>query len=520
MRRTTAFWISIAVLAALLAAPVPSAAGKIRKSKAAGPQDAVVVAVVDFNFSPYHWDFLASKMPQALDGDRGNDLPLDRPPHTWLPGFPNPKKAFSSYTRLDLSLEKKDENAPIAGLDAKDAAQWAKVQPSTQDSVNYYWLPGTKFVGAIEFGSNQLHGSTSSHGVGVSSVSVGNLHGTCPECLMVFINIDDGSEAQALRWALDQPWIDVVSNSYGHGYAKVYNGPSVEESRKASERGQTVFFSAGNGIENAYTVTNSVYHSSEKGPDWMITVGAVSPGEDNYYGEPFLAPAHGSYIGAGKPVDVAGIGLDYPSAYRANLVGETGSSGFSGTSNASPMVAGIYARALHQARVDLEGPSRVQRDGLIARGERYRCHDVRRKCELRDGRLTAVELRRRLLQGAIHTPAGTTTYGGGEIPPVGEDEFMNEGHGTYFGRESGVVKDWLKEFRRLIAPMQGRARSLERPEGELEWMIVDSWCRQNLWGFWPFGYYKLDKTELPPPDPNWPVRTSLRESCEFLPPLP
>lgn len=520
MRRFAAFWTGVAVLAALLVAPAGPALPKSTKAKSGGAGDAVVVAVVDFNFSPYHWDYLASKMPQALDRDPSNDLPLNQPPHTWLPGFPDPDKAFASYSSLNLSLDDKNANAPIAGLDAKDAGEWAKVQPSTMDSVNYYWLPGTKFIGAIEFGSNQLHGSTSSHGVGVTSVSVGNLHGTCPECLMVFINIDNGGEAQALRWALAQPWIDVVTNSYGHGYAKVYNGPGVDESRVSSERGQTVFFSAGNGIENAYTVTNSVYHSSEKGPDWMVTVGAVSPGEGNYYGDPAVPPEHGSYLGAGKPVDVAGIGLDYPSAYNSNFVGETGRSGFSGTSNASPMVGGIYARALYQARVDLKGPSRVQKNGVIAKGAKYRCAPARRKCELRDGKLTAVELRRRLFHAAIHTPAGTTTYGGGEIPPIGEDEFMNEGHGTYFGRETGKKKAWLKEFDRVIAPLQGRARPMKRPDGEREWMIVDSWCRQNLWGFWPFGYYKQDKTELPPPDPNWPVRSSLSQSCEFMPPLP
>lgn len=520
MRRTFSAVIVTALVAALVVLPASGSSAKVRHVTAAGPDDVVVVAVVDFNMSPYHWDFLASKMPQAQDRDPSNDLPLGRPPHKWLAGFPQPSKAFASYERLDLSLEGNNPNAPIAALDTKDASEWAKVQPSTMEAVNYYWIPDTKFIGAVEFGSEQLHGTTSDHGVGVSSVSVGNLHGTCPECLLVFVNIDDGEEAAALRWAMDQPWIDVVSNSYGHGYAKVYNGAGVEESQKASERGQTVFFSAGNGIENAYTVTNSTYHSSEKGPDWMVTVGAVSPGEDNHYGDDPLAPSHGSYVGAGKPVDVAAIGLDYPSAYGSAFVGQTGSSGFSGTSNAAPMTAGMFARALHQARVDLPGPSRIQSDGVIARGKRFKCFSARRRCELRDGRLTAVELRRRLLHGAIHTAAGTTTYGGGEIPAVGEDEFMNEGHGTYFGRETGKIGPWLKEFDRIVAPMEGRAETLERPTGERDWMIVDSWCRQNLWGFWPFGYYKQDKTELPPPDPAWPVRTTLLQSCELLPPLP
>lgn len=515
MRRLLAIIIAVAVAGPAMPVVSQSVAAAAGRPAAAG--DAVVVAVIDFDFSPYHWDLLASKMPQHLDRDPANDLPLDKPPHTWLPGFPNPKKSFDSYHRFDLSLEEKDAGAPIAGLDGKDTEKWNRVERSTYDMVNYYWMPGTKVIGAIEFGQGKLHGPTTSHGVGVTSVSVGNLHGSCPECLLVFINLDDGDEADAIRWAMEQPWIDVVTNSYGRGLAKVYNGPGTDESAVASERGQTIFFSAGNGVENAFTVTNSTYASSEKGPDWIVTVGAVSPGKDNHYGAT-ATEDHGSYVGAGKPVDVAGLGLKYPSAYRSNMVGETGSAGFSGTSNAAPTIAGMYARALYRARTQMKGPSRTQQNGVIARGA-FKCGQKRPDCELRDGRLTAKELRRRLFKGAIHTPAGTTTYAGGNVPPVGEDEFMAEGHGTYFVRESGEKDVWLEEFERIVGPMEGRMDQLERPDGEREWMVVDSYCRQHIWGAWRDGYYLPDVTNLPGPDPRYPIRSSLEQTCpEMMPP--
>ena len=531
--------VAIAVLL-LLPAAAPSFAAKRPMTfslnpvdppaaKSAGPGDATVVAVVDWNFVPYHWDFLASKMPQHLDGDRQNDLPLNRPPHKWLPGFPSPK-SFTRYDDLDLSLEQKDENAPLATLDAKDAKEWDKVRSSNAKKINYYWLPGTKVIGAIEFGGGKLHGVPDDHGMGTTSVSVGNIHGTCPECLLVFINIDSGNasagfgtKAQALRWAMAQPWIDVVTNSYGHGVAKVYNGPGVKESKAASERGQSVVFSAGNGIENAFTVTNSTYHSSEKGPDWMLTVGAVNGGENNHYGHSALEPDNGSFIGHGKPVDVSGIGLDYPSAYEATTVSETGRSGFSGTSNAAPTIAGLYARALYMARQDLAGPSRVQRGGVIARGKPYNCGPARPGCELADGELTAEEVRARLLLGAVHTSAGTTTFVGGEVPPIGEEEFMNEGHGTYVAREAGPKsRAWLKEFDRIMAPMEGRAREAKRPPGERQWMIADSYCRQTLWGKWTDGYYRDGKTDLPDPAPSSPLRSLLQLTCPVMvtPPFP
>jgi hypothetical protein len=290
-----------------------------------------------------------------------------------------------------------------------------------------------------------------------------------------------------------------------------------------------VFFSGGNGSENAMTVPNPTYMSSQKGPDWLITVGGVNAGGDNYYDNPLRGQAdHASYWGAGKPVDVAGVAFDYPAASHATTVSETGGaglpgfgSGFSGTSNAAPTIAGHYARSLYLSRLALDGPSRTQRNGVVATGGGFRCGATRPDCELRDGMLTAAELRTRLLHGPIHTPAGMTTLAhGAHTPPIGEDELMNEGHGTYFARESGKDADWLKEFERIIGPILGRAETLERPAGEREWMVVDSYCRQSIWGSWTGGYYVEGKTELPGPDPSFPVRSMLEQTCPSMTPPP
>lgn len=485
-------------------------AGAPAPARAPGGGDAVVVAIIDDAFVPYHWDFLASKMPQARDGDPSNDLPLGSPPHTWLPGFPSPGR-FDTYRALDLTLDGTDPKARIAALDERDAVDWGAVTTSTRAETNYYWFPGTKVIGALDFRGRKIHGTPSSHGTGTTSVAVGNLHGTCPECLLVFISADSAQTSEAaLEWAMAQPWIDLVSNSYGHsdlGYGKVYRGSNVDAQKRASQRGQTIFFSAGNGVDNSFVVPNSTYASSQKGPDWIITVGAVAP--DN----------GGSYVGAGKPVDVASIGDGYPSAYTAKTVGGTGPTGFSGTSNAAPVIAGYYARALYAARRALPGASRVQRSGVIARGGRFTCGRARRGCELSDGLLTADELRDRLLLGAVHTAAGTADpFGFAAAPAVGEDEFMAEGHGTYLGRVEGA-KRWLEEFARIWGPLSGRARELERPRGEAEWMTVDSYCRQQLWGGWRGGLYVEGRTDLPAIDPAWPVRSSLQATCPFLPSL-
>ena len=48
-------------------------------------------------------------------------------------------------------------------------------------------------------------------------------------------------------------------------------------------------------------------------------------------------------------------------------------------------------------------------------------------------------------------------------------------------------------------------------------MIVDSYCRQHLWGEWNGGYYVDGKTDLPGSDPAYPVRSSLEHGCPLLP---
>ena len=481
-----------------------------------GKDDVTVVAILDGGINPYHWDFLSARMPQHQDGVAGNDLPLDTPATEWLPGF----GGFASLNRIDLELDASD---PDAGFG--EAKPLEELSTSTAEKRNAYWLPGTKVIGAMMFGDGEekanLWQGEDAHGVGTTSSAVGNLHGTCPECLLFFIDYG-GSSADAeaaIEWAEAQPWIDVISNSYGHGGAvpKFYAGSDVTKQRAATERGQEIVFSGGNGVENAYAASNPTAFSSQKGPDWILTVGAAAPGESNYYE---ADSEGGAYSGAGKPVDVAGVGSDYPNAYGAKTVSGVGSFGFGGSSNAAPTVAGLYARSLYLARTALGGPSRVQAGGVIAQGTPVACGPKQPDCELGDGRLTEKELRMRVLHGAVRSTGGTAFLGQlGQhptAPPVGEEELLGEGHGTYFARQAGPVPDsreWLVELERVYGPMVGRAAALERPEGEAEWFTVDSYCKQENWGAWGLGYYVEGLSQLPGPDPDWPVRSAHEQSC-------
>ena len=175
-------------------------------------KDATVIAVIDSSFNPYHWDFSAERMPQATNSDPHDNLPLDRPASEWLPGY-----SGAPLTRFDLTLERRDAATSMDGLRAEDAAKWAKFPTSKTGAVRLTWFPRTKFIAAATFTpGGTFIGPNDAHGAGTTSAAAGNLHGTCPECLIVALQYSDAASGEAaIQWALKQPWIDVISNSYG-----------------------------------------------------------------------------------------------------------------------------------------------------------------------------------------------------------------------------------------------------------------------------------------------------------------
>lgn len=495
------------LVGALLVAGALPAAAQDARSTTAG-DDAVVVAVIDGSFSPYHLDYRAAGMPQHLDADPANDLPLDTPANEWLAGFPDPA-GFASFEALRLTLPG-NPAANVNTLAAGDADEWSRFTRSSRGEAHVRWLPGTKAIAALDF-NGAWRSNNGAHGNGTSSVSVGNIYGSCPECLWVPITYGgSGDREAAIDWAMSQPWIDVITNSYGFSAVyrdRLYSGSDVEAQRDAVSRGQTIFFSAGNGQANTFTVPNTTYFSSQEGPDWIITVGGVTPFGGNH-----------AYTGSGKSADVGAPGGGYPSGYSGNqTINSRGN--FGGTSNATPVMAGLYGRALWLARRALEGPSRTQQDGAIAVGAPLGCGAANAGCALGDGVLTGAELRTTLLRSADPRLRQPSPSGVAAVPVTSaEYSYSAVGHGFFLGRLPGD-DHWLAEVARITDALDGTAPEPEITADLRDWMVVDSWCRQQLWGAWDGGYWASGQA-LPDPEPSFPLRTAIATTCDGLfPPL-
>lgn len=500
--------------------------GNLDSSKAAARKaaidDVVVIAVVDSGFNPYHWDYLAAKMPRHLNDDPSDDLPLDQDPATWLPGHPG-AAAFKSYDALNLTLTPDDPDASTVSLQQGDAAEWSKVQwseGSDNAQVHMVWVPGTKVIGHVAFDNGGLLGDpytaavlgpptgtaatfeSDSHGLGTSSVSTGNIHGACPNCLLVYVH---GTTEQANRWVEKQDWIDLQTNSWGLSLTlaardRLYAGSDTEAQRAAVERGQAIFFSAGNGLENAFVTPNPTLFSSQEGPDWIITVGGIDTDG-------------ASYTGHGRPADIASLGGSYPSASgTSGTVTQEGN--FGGTSNATPVLAGMYGTVLSRVRAQI-GSARMQKDGVIAQGKAG-CGEANADCALADGTLTVHEMREAMFRAAQYTAAGLSPGGVAAIPNTNtaEIEFLSEGHGSYYARFN-ADEFYEAELARITGYLDG-SWFAEQDADQRDFMIAKSVCRQAAWGSWEHGY--ATQGPVPAADPAWPLRTFFSELCPVVVP--
>lgn len=283
-----------------------------------------------------------------------------------------------------------------------------------------YYVPGTRVIGAISLGEfeNPLQCPASpqkrpihddcGHGNSVAMRAAAQ----SPHVLIVAVEVPQPDVG--LAWAIDQPWIDVISLSWGTpANAPV---PGIEAlTKKATDLGKIVTVAAGNGLTGTGLVPDRslTYTSPMSGPAWVVSVGAVSDYSKRDYSWHAI------------PVDVA-----------------AGSPLGGGTSFATPVVAGQIGRVLAEVRGAVGDTGEGPRDGALVvappagdadlphpcathgggGADRFKrsCHNPRSPFfhtgsslpstgPLADGRLDRLELEEAVMKTAAFTPRDSPT---------------------------------------------------------------------------------------------------------------
>lgn len=275
------------------------------------PRPRVVVAVVDSDLNFYHAEF-------AREG-----------PGVLIPGV--------AMHPIELTLGAGDR----AAAEKADHGMLMGMETG-----KLYAFPGTK-VAAISFVSKDgdwplvlNKRGTFSHGTMTASRATGNtvsLLAGEPDVDLVFVQ---GISADAVRWAAEQPWIDVISVSssasavtIAPGAGNALDGDVIEAFVEASHR-KPLFLSVGNGVGNAGVAGFPSWLRGASGAADAISVGA---NDNDYY-------AHW----ANQDPYVSADGCANPVAADDETSGVQNTGG--GTSSATPFAAGGGARLILEAR--------------------------------------------------------------------------------------------------------------------------------------------------------------------------
>ncbi|MBW3582722.1 MAG: S8/S53 family peptidase [Euryarchaeota archaeon] len=201
------------------------------------------------------------------------------------------------------------------------------------------------------------------HGTATAGVVAEN----APDATIVLVQTDTGFLEPAIEWAVAQPWIDIISVSWGCQANCAWYAPlaksadpldverEIKATRAAWATGKLIVFSAGN--DPTPHVTD--YHD---GPPWVVSVGGADPYRK---GEAWMAS---------KAPDV----LANYTAIAPRSGTDDGYVAVPGTSFSAPVVAGALADAVLRLRSGTGHIGGIQDGALVAAGETtWRNSDVR-----------------------------------------------------------------------------------------------------------------------------------------------
>lgn len=318
-------------------------------------QPVVVVAIIDTAINPWHEEF----RERAFGGE----------PATYIAGFP------AGAVPVALTL---DAGTFQEAFDADKQNLLNTIQKGT-----FVTFPGTKIVGALSLDPWDARRpllvpvpGLDPHGVRMSSRLAGNTVSLAgPEVRLVFVQgvRNDADREAAVRWAAAQPWIDIISVSFGSFFAKVCvddvcldgnfrNAPhlrsaagTLADAFEEASHTKPFFASAGNGLTEVPGTQGSVGGITGF-PTWLrgvsgapdaISVGANDNGRLTTWAnwDPY----------------VVADGCANPAATHDSLAELRNVA--SGTSSATPFAAGGAARIVFEARRILGDAGVGPRDG-------------------------------------------------------------------------------------------------------------------------------------------------------------
>jgi len=465
LRRLVGTLLAVIVVAAFLGGSVPASA----KGRKAGPTS--TIAIIDTGINPYHATFR-------------DDSPLARKhPSTYLPGFP--KDAIA----LQLSFDEPDYWSAVR----KDCeAIWSKVETG-----KLYWFPGTKIVGAITFSPQEEIPCPApepaaggrilddgGHGTMTASRAASFEYGSCKECRVVAVQfsgngLNKKDAMDSIGWsAKNASWIDAQSNSWGplvpiwdpSGQGQLV-GASPDMVRKVEEVSQAhlAFWASGNG---AAFRGGALGHPTLLSPH--LTPSAISVGgHDSGYVN--VWPGFPPHLVSDSCASWAALHTEMEKS--AEDVG-------SGTSAATPFVAGGAGRILVEARRILGDRSVGVHKGVVASGTK----GVVAKGPLVDGEFSVEEWRRLLMTTATPRPqaqhedgptcgAEWAPYNATPIPwsdvPDGYPEYLHIGYGAVDGPSHDAA----------LAVLEGRAEMPDRSRTDA-FFSADDTARRALYEVW------------------------------------
>jgi len=404
----------------------------------------VVIAVPDTGINPYHQDF---RLP-ADDDLQGV------PPWEFIEGYP----AAAEPVALTLDAPSYEDAV------AEDAEAWEAVRQDT-----LYYFPGTKIIGAnsVTDGTNGAVTDphildANGHGTAATSLVAGADHGFNHDVDTLIVVV----QGWTLEWVYQQPWIDVISNSWGYtANVSGFNNPEKDMSKAATDAGKVVAFAAGNGVSGlglaCDRAVSLISHTS--GPPWNLVIGAVSPKNQQ------------DHCWHSIPPDVSSYGSFWPAADWTSMDGERN---FSGTSSATPLVAGVVADQILEARRafgdTVEGPH-----GGAALAVASEAEAMPSSGPLADGRLVRTEVEETTMKTAYPVAFDPAACTGDPVTcanttPTTPAYYVYEGYGIVNQASSAAAMDVLF----------GRAPMPDRSEVDT-WMAIKDTVAGAFWDTFP-----------------------------------